>query len=284
MNVYEIVTARIVELLEKGIAPWRCPWSSDMPRNLVSGKEYRGVNVLLLQAAGFSSPYFVTFKQARALGGNVRRGARGYPVVFWSVTDREDQEGEPEKAFLLRYYTVFNVAEQTDGIELPAQSPRVAVEPDDACETIVGSYHCGPSIEHGGARACYVPQSDRVHMPRRDTFASSAEYYSTLFHELTHSSGAAHRLNRPGVTDPIRFGSHGYAKEELIAECGAAFLAMHAGISLSTIENSAAYLASWAKKLRNEPRWIVEAASHASKAADLIMGLRSIDMATEHAA
>jgi antirestriction protein ArdC len=109
-------------------------------------------------------------------------------------------------------------------------------------------------------------------MPAREAFNSVPEYYSTLFHELTHSTGAAHRLARKGVVDPIRFSSHDYSFEELVAECGAAFLCANAGIDNRTLDNSAAYIASWGRKLRSEPRWIVEAAGQAAKAADLILG------------
>jgi antirestriction protein ArdC len=271
MNVYEIVTSRIIEALNRGVVPWRCPWTVEAPRNLVSGREYRGVNVLLLQSAAYSSPYWLTFKQARDLRGSVKRGEHGCPVIFWKVSDEETSSGKVEKSFLLRYFTVFNVA-QTEGIEAPATSSRKPFDPIVACEQVVTSYPSPPGLEHGGGRACYSPSLDRVQIPAREQFNSGAEYYSTLFHELTHSTGAATRLSRKGVIDPIRFASHDYAFEELVAECGSAFLAAHAGISTDVLPNSAAYIASWAKKLRSEPRWIVEAAAQASKAADLVLG------------
>lgn len=270
MNVYEIVTARIIESLNNGVVPWRKPWNVDMPKNLVSGKDYRGVNVLLLQSTPYSSPWWLTYNQARNLRGFVRKGEKGMPVVFWKIWERETPNGT-EKSFLLRYYTVFN-AEQCQGIKVPPTMPRAAFDPIEECERIVHSYANPPRIEHGGNRACYTPALDRIDMPLRESFESAAEYYSTLFHELAHSTGIASRLKRKGVTDPLRFGDHAYAKEELVAECGAAFLAAHAGIEKATLPNSAAYIQSWIRRLRSEPRWIVDAAAQASKAADLIMG------------
>lgn len=271
MNVYEVITARILESLAHGVAPWRKSWRSEAPKNLVSGKEYRGVNVFLLQASAFESSYWLTFKQAKDLGGIVKRGERGCPVVFWKVTEKEESNGKISKGFLLRYFTVFNV-EQTEGIEAPEGATYNLLDPIEECERIVSGYASPPRIEHGGGAAFYSPAQDRIQIPGRKIFTSVPEYYSTLFHELVHSTGAAHRLARKGVADPSRFASHEYSFEELIAECGAAFLCAEGGISPSTIDNSAAYLGSWIKKLKSEPRWIIEAAGHASKAADLILG------------
>lgn len=271
MNVYAVITDRILEALARGVVPWRKPWRTEAPKNLVSRREYRGVNVLLLQSQPFESPFWLTFNQARELGGTVKRGERGTPIVFWKVTDREESDGTVSKGFLLRYFTVFNV-HQTEGVEAPRGVERASFNPIEACDEVIGSYFIPPSVVHGGSQACYVPSKDEVRMPPKESFASPEEYYSTLFHELCHSTGAAHRLARKGVVDAARFASHDYSFEELIAECGSAFLAAHAGISPATLENSAAYIASWAKKLRSEPRWIIEAASQASKAADLILG------------
>jgi antirestriction protein ArdC len=273
MNVYQVITDRILSSLSNGVVPWRCPWHTEPPKNLISGKDYRGVNVLLLQASPFESPYWLTFNQARDLGGTVKKGERGTPVVYFKVYGDDDAKAQSEqerRRFVLRYYTVFNVA-QTEGIEAPASPSRPAFNPIQECERVVSAYRDPPRIEHGGGQACYLPSRDRVQMPARESFNSVPEYYSTLFHELTHSTGAAHRLARKGVVDPIRFSSHDYSFEELVAECGAAFLCGHAGISAQVIDNSASYISCWARKLRSEPRWIVEAAGQAAKAADLIL-------------
>jgi antirestriction protein ArdC len=274
MNVYQVITDRILTSLASGVVPWRCPWRTEAPRNLISRKDYRGVNVLLLQASPFPSPYWLTFNQAKSLGGSVKKGERGTPVIFWKISENRDDRGSIEKRFVLRYYTVFN-AGQTEGIEVPALAAPKAFDPIEECENVVRAFRDPPRIEHGGGSASYLPSLDRVQMPPRSAFHSVPEYYSTLFHELTHSTGAAHRLARKGVVDPIRFSSHDYSFEELVAECGSAFLCGQAGISAQVIDNSAAYISSWARRLRAEPRWIVEAAGQAAKAADLILGKAS---------
>jgi antirestriction protein ArdC len=271
MNVYAVITERILEALANGVVPWRKPWQTEAPQNLITRREYHGVNVFLLQSQPFESRFWLTYNQARSLGGTVKRGERGTPIVFWKITERDDDEAETRKGFVLRYFTVFNIL-QTEGIEVPKTAVRPPFNPIEACERIVRTYAEPPRIEHGGERACYVPSQDRIHMPTRADFPRAEEYYSTLFHELAHSTGASHRLARKGIIDPTRFESHDYSFEELVAECCSAFLAAHAGISPATLENSAAYIASWAKKLRSEPRWIVDAAAQASKAADLILG------------
>jgi len=280
MNVYEIVTERIIAALEKGVVPWRMPWrtqgGSGLPKNLQSGKEYRGVNIFLLGAQGYASPWWVTYKQCTARGGQVRKGEKGTPVIFWKVGDHKTKvgkSGKPEKMFILRYYTVFNVA-QCDGLDYPKEAVVEAptFDPIEQCEKIVLAYKTLPKIEHGGGRACYSPSFDKVMMPEKESFGKREEYYSTLFHELTHSTGHESRLNRDGIMNPIRFASHDYSFEELVAECGAAFLCAHAGILDTTLDNSAAYISHWVSKLKSEPRWIVEASSKAAKAADYIMG------------
>jgi len=270
-QVYESVTLRILECLDKGVVPWRKPWAVAAPRNLSSGHVYRGVNQILLSCAAFSSPYWMTFKQARMLGGSVKRGERGTPIVFWKVYENEKRNGDIEKRFVLRHFTVFN-AEQTEGIYIPKLEAPKAVDPIADCEKIVSSFKDAPVLEHGGNRACYVPSLDRIHLPSRTAFSSAEEYYSTLFHEFVHATGAAKRLARKGVVDVKSFSSHEYSYEELIAECGAAFLCAHAGIAPKTLDNSASYIAHWASALKNDPKWIVQAASAAAKASDFILG------------
>jgi antirestriction protein ArdC len=271
MNVYEIITDRILTSLSNGVVPWRKPWHTETPKNLISGKGYRGVNVLLLEAAPYESRYWVTFNQARNLGGSVRKGERGTPVVFWKITEEKDAKGKAEKSFLLRYYTVFNVS-QCDGVQAPPTVQRPAFDPIEACEAIVQGFQGKPRITHGGGRAFYSPVEDLIQIPARETFHSAPEYYSTLFHELGHSTGAHDRLARKTVTDPISYASHSYSFEELIAECTAAFLCSQGGIAASTIDNSAAYIASWSKVLRADPRMVIQASAQAAKAADLILG------------
>lgn len=277
MKAYNIITERILALLESGTVPWHKPWASPeaMPRNLVSKKPYRGINVMLLHCAGYASPYWLSYQQAREKGGHVRRGERGCPVVFWKWLETEDRAtGELRSVPLLRYYTVFNVA-QCDGVSAPAtNAPQRPHTPIEAAETIVARMPARPPIDHGHEGASYSPRLDRVAMPQPELFHSAEGYYATLFHELTHATGHASRLHRKEIADTvIRFGSTDYSKEELVAEMGAAFLAGQAGISEPLIENSAAYIDGWLSRLRKDPKLVVHAAAQAQKAADFILGL-----------
>jgi antirestriction protein ArdC len=291
-NVYEIITQRIVASLEKGTIPWQKPWTTAsagdaMPRNLVSRKPYRGVNVFLLHAMSYASPYWLTFKQAQALGGNVRKGEKATPVVFWKWLDVEgnerDAQGKPkaERVPMLRYYSVFNVA-QCDGISVPQPEGSDATKrthsPIEAAEQIVETMPKRPAIAHGGNRACYSPALDRVDMPQAETFDTGEHYYSVLFHELTHATGHQSRLNRKGVAGSdgewSAFGSTPYAREELVAEMGGAFLCGHAGIVERTLDNSASYIAGWLERLKNDHKLVVIAAAQAQKAADFILNVR----------
>lgn len=277
MNVYEIVTDRVLsDIAAHKVLTWRRPWRTSAPKNLVSGKEYRGVNVFLLGMQMYATPYWLTYKQAADRGGQVRKGEKSSIVVKWVTGEdkrgKTNKDGSPKKFGFLRYFNVFNVA-QCDGIEAPSSDILVPSEPIGACERIVDGWAGKPPIDHGGSRACYSPSLDRISMPVRDSFTKVEEYYSTLFHELTHSTGHASRLDRDGITNPIKFASHAYSFEELVAEMGAAFLCGHAGIVDHTIDNSVAYIQGWVSKLKSEPKWIVQAASLAQKASDLILGV-----------
>ena len=276
-SVYQIVTDQIIKQLESGIVPWRRPWRTEMPCNLISGKEYRGVNPFLLAPQGYGSRYWLTLNQANKLGGRIRKGEKSSVVTFWNVGKEKivrDADGKERKSkpFLLRFYHVFNV-EQTEGIAdklgLGNASPRVASI--EQCEAIVNAMPNPPKREQSD-RAWYRPSTDSVGMPSRALFHSSEEYYSTLFHELTHSTGHASRIGREGIEQLNAFASESYSKEELIAEMGAAMLSGVTGIAPATIPNSAAYLQSWINRLRGDSKLLVSAASAAQKAADYIRG------------
>lgn len=279
-DVYAIVTERVIALLEKGIVPWQKPWQGGqtLPRNLASGREYRGVNVFLLHAMSYASPFWLTFNQAKGLGGSVRRGEKACPVVFWKWLEAEEN-GERKRIPFLRYYSVFNVG-QCDGIpadKIPSLGgTKREHSPIAEAEEIVARMPKRPEIRAGLDRAFYSPGADFVGMPDPVQFRTGADYYSTLFHELTHSTGHATRLNRKGVagTDGewSAFGSTPYAKEELVAEMGAAFLCGQAGIVDRTLDNSAAYVGSWLQRLKDDRRLVVHAAAQAQKAADFILG------------
>ena len=279
IDVYERITARVLEQLERGTVPWHKPWrggETGCPRNLISRRPYRGINVFLLAACTpFESPFWLTFRQANELGGHVRKGAKSTPIVFWKWVRREDSEtGETEQFPLLRYYNVFNVEQ----CELPPEKfpafpsvPASGFHPITGCELIVEGMSDRPAIHYEGAAAYYRPLTDSVHLPKPERFDSPEHFYGTLFHELIHATGHESRLNRPGIIETPRFGTPNYAKEELIAEMGAAFLCGHAGID-KVIDNSASYVAEWLNRLRDDKRLVVHAAAAAQKAADFILG------------
>lgn len=278
-DTYQIITDRIVSLLESGTCPWRRPWNklSAFPANYTSGRTYNGLNFLLLSVIGHEVPFYLTFKQVSDLGGTVKKGSRGLPITYWQLLKSKTEkkaDGTPKTFPLLRYYTVFNAA-QIDGIEFPAVPSRTGTEFNAiaAAEAVVAGFK-GPTIEHGFNRACYSSATDILKMPSPGSFDSPEHYYATLFHELGHATGHASRLARKMGN---AFGSEDYSKEELIAEMTAAFLCAHCGIDNSTTDQSAAYLASWIAALKGDPKLVVTAASAAQRAANLILGIGQVD-------
>lgn len=280
-NVYEVITARIIDQLESGTAPWQKPWklrgTNGIPRNLVTGRPYRGINIWMLLSSGFSSPYWLTFRQALEHEGHVRKGEKGFPVVYWKFGTREVQDGDEtveKQTVLCRFYTVLNL-DQCEGIAAPEELSEATpdVTPIDNCERVVNEWSLKPEIHYGGDRASYHKITDCVRIPCTTSFDSMEEYYSTLFHELIHSTGHPARLNRSTLMDSELFGDENYSREELVAEMGAAFLCGITGIANNTINNSAAYLANWLDALRNDSRMVLVAASQSQKAADLILGI-----------
>jgi len=276
-SVYEIITEKIIKQLESGVAPWRKPWTCQTPVNLITQKEYRGLNLFTLASQGFPSRFWLTFNQATKLGGRIRKGEKSSPVMFWNVGDEretttKDGTEETSRPFLLRYYSVFNFS-QTEGIDIPAsllQETR-SNDPIETCEQIVMNMPNPPAFEQSD-KAWYSPSNDVVGMPTRDLFHSSEEYYATQFHELAHSTGHAKRLHRGNFDNPVSFASESYSKEELIAEMTAAMLCGVAGIEQKTLNNSAAYLKTWIARLKSDSRLLVSASSQSQKAADFIQG------------
>jgi antirestriction protein ArdC len=230
----------------------------------------------MLLAAGYSSPFFLTFKQAKELGGTVRKGEKGWPVVYWIWFKKENKEtGKKEQVPVLKYYTVFNV-EQCEGIEVPTltEKPINTVESLEQCDALVANMPKAPRIEHKEAQAYYSPTKDMVNMPRKDSFRDAPSYYHTLFHELTHATGHESRLGRlKGTALLARFGSEPYAKEELVAEMGASYLSGIAGIQATQEDQTVAYIQGWLEALKKDPKLLIHAAAQAQKAADFILGV-----------
>lgn len=282
-NLYEQITNRIIAELEAGRLPWVQPWESakasiGMPYNAVSDRRYSGINILTLWDAivsrGFESHAFLTFRQAIALGGNVRRGERGIGVIYTrrfipkEERHRADIEGrEPLGGIpFLKWFTIFSV-EQCEGLpahicEPPPPIPEGLILPQ--AEALIAA--TGDDFRIGGPSAFYSPANDYVQVPRPDAFHDPVNWHRTAFHELGHWAGGAARLNRDqsGV-----FGSVAYGKEELCAELTASFVCAALGIT-PTVRH-ADYIGSWLEIIRGDDRAILRAASAASKAADYLL-------------
>jgi antirestriction protein ArdC len=281
-QVYGYITDKIIEELERGCVPWHKPWKSPdgvrVPMNYASKKPYRGVNTFLLAVArlkaDYDSNYWLTFKQIQALGGNVK-GQRSEMVVFWKLLEKPAEnptaENETDYIPMLRYYRVFNL-DQVTGIKKPMAENLPTFQAIKEAEAVAVKYQEQIEVMHGGSRAYYQPSNDWIRMPEKETFDGLEEYYSTLFHEFTHSTGHKTRLNRPGIVEAHYFGDEVYSKEELIAEMGAAMLSGVVGIENKTIKNSASYIQSWLGQLKDDKRLVVHAAAAAQKAADFILG------------
>lgn len=290
-DIYQQVTDRIITQLQQGVVPWKSPYFSKVgfPRNFSTGKPYQGINVFLLGSLRFTSPYFLTFIQAKELCGHVRKGERGSLVVkYGTYTKPEDDapeaEDEAETRRFLKGYTVFH-ASQIDGIEFPQPEnlPDLSMtEKTASAREIIAAMPTAPAIHEGSAVPCYRPSTDSVHMPERGFFETQEAYYSTLFHELAHSTGHASRLARKSLLESKGIDAAGdtarriYAEEELVAEMGASFLSAHAGLIEDEIGNSAAYLQSWIDALKGKDAkgMIIRAASQAQKAANYILNIQ----------
>lgn len=271
MDIYAEITNRLVTEMEKGIIPWKRPWqSAGLAISYTTGKPYSLLNQMLLGRAG----EYLTFKECQRAGGYVRKGEKASMICFWKWLDKEDEEtGETTQIPFLRYYSVFHI-DQCEGISAKnTKELTKTANADETAEKVIADYIAreGITIEHEpGNRAYYQPSTDKVVLPLMEQFAESSEYYSTLFHELTHSTGHEKRLNR--LAAPAHFGSEDYSKEELIAEIGASALVNHCKLETpQSFRNNTAYIQNWLSVLRNDKRFIVSAAGKAEKAVNYIL-------------
>lgn len=302
-DAYQRVVDQIISQLEAGKIPWEKPWISlgFTPRNAVTGHEYRGMNAFVLSCDN-RSPFWITWNQVQKIREaqykktgsqgtgygekiGVKQGKeREYQTVFfWKFFSREEEdpktgETKTRKSFFLKTFNVYNI----EDVDLPTEFTDKLKKQEkelkelrklQTAETVLAKFKDAPEITYGGDRAYYRPATDSIGMPLMKQFKTSEEFYSTIFHEMCHSTGHTSRLNRKTVMDTNLFGSHEYSKEELIAEFGAAFLCAEAGIG-RTIKNSAAYIQSWLEVLKGDPRMVIMAASQAQKAADWVMGAK----------
>ena len=270
-DIYQAITDRIISEMEKGTIPWLKPWiSSGAAISHSSGKPYSLLNQMLLGRPG----EYLTFKQVQEEGGKVKKGERASMVVFWKWIEEKDPETEEVKQIpFLRYYNVFHI-DQCEGLTAKhTESLPEAAEPDAAAEAIIAAYcsKSGVQLNHQeGDRAYYTPSTDSITLPARQQFKETAEYYSTVFHELTHSTGHKSRLDR--LSKIAAFGSEEYSKEELVAEIGAATLNNVCGLETAdSFRNSAAYVQNWLAALKNDKKLIVSASGKAEKAVSLVL-------------
>ncbi|HHH0660903.1 MULTISPECIES: ArdC family protein [Enterobacterales] len=273
-DIYQTVTDSIISALETGVKPWSCPWQrvpgmSGLPSNYSTGAAYSGMNIMLLWSSaseqGFSDSRWMTYKQAQLEGGQVRKGEHGTTAIFYTTLEKENDDGETDYIPMLKTFTVFNV-EQIDGLPSSDKAvfPAETFEPLPQVEALFRN--SGATIIEKGQNAFFAPSTDEIHLPERRLFSDAANFYATGLHELVHWSGAKSRLNREMKG---KFGSEGYAFEELIAELGSAFLMADLRI-VGEVQHES-YIAAWLKALKNDKRIIFKAASAASKAHRYLM-------------
>lgn len=274
-DIYEMVTNRIIEQLEKGYIPWQKPWTGvhDGAYNRISNKLYSLLNQMLLSKTG----EYASFKQWTELGGHIRKGEKAEIVTFWKIQQIEEENEDGEKIIkqlpLLRYYNVFHIS-QVEGVE-PKSIDLNELQPIEEAERIKTKYMQREHIkilEKVTDKAFYSPSLDYIQVPCKEQYQNIEEFYSTLFHEMTHSTGHKVRLDREDVKDCVYFGSENYSKEELCAELGSAFLINKLGIASSkSFTNSTAYIQSWLRVLKNDKKFIISASSRAEKAVKYIL-------------
>jgi len=280
-KVYQIVTDRIIAKIEEAIKnhdvlPWHKPWTEgNRPMNYVSQKVYRGINLWLLEPGEYLTWNQICDEQKKNRAVHLKKGSKASIVVFFKfdrkVEKNEKGEDEERRVPILRYYNVYNVKD-VEGLEPHHQAKTFATDPIEEAERIASTYvqREGIRLRTDGEDAHYSPLLDEVVVPNIKRFQVQGEYYSTLFHEMVHSTGHSKRLNRLNAT--AFFGSKDYSKEELVAEMGAAMLCGEVGIVDVTADNSAAYLQNWLTAISSDPSMLVSAAGKAQKAVDYIMG------------
>jgi len=284
MDIYRSITDRILKQLEAGQIPWRKTWSTGMPKSLTTGKEYRGLNIVVFATVGFASRYWITYRRAQRLGGHVRKGEKAMPVIYWKWRTAEDIEKLRQKTGKETFApcvpflsSVFNL-DQVEGIARPDDDIQHRKNSRlELAENVFAIMPHKPEIAHATIAApAYSRLHDRITLPNLSQFESADEYYATLFHELAHSTGHPRRLNRFADSEGDRIEK--YSFEELVAEFAAAFLCAFAGISNPVSEAlQASYIEGWARVFRQDNRILIRAAAAAQRAADYIRGKVVVD-------
>ena len=275
-SVYKIITERIIEQLENGVIPWQKPWSGTHSGayNRISNKPYSLLNQMILKHDG----EYATFKQWSDLGGKIRKGEKAEVVTFWKIQPIEEENEDGEKVIrqipILKYFNVFHIS-QVDGVEPKEQLKISDLEPIEEAEKIKTEYMNREHLkifEKVTNKAFYTPTFDYIEVPCKEQYQNIEEFYSTLFHEMIHSTGHKSRLNRSDMQGIVRHGSEKYSKEELTAELGSATLINMLGIETEkSFRNSSAYIQNWLQALKNDNKFIVSASSKAEKAVKYIL-------------
>jgi antirestriction protein ArdC len=269
-KAYENITNKILESLEKGRAPWNKPFVNHS--NFITKKPYRGINYLSTISSDFNCPYWLTFKQVEFLKGKVKKGEKGTPIHFFKIENKEADEGEVSENSKVNFISIFSYVfnlEQIEGIEWQDESFKEEIQ---GADEIIKNYKNSPEIVSDCSdKAFYAPLQDYINCPKPSFYKTKEEYYSTLFHELIHSTGHQTRLDRKELSTNAFYGSHDYSLEELVAEIGSTFLCHEAGILDKTYNNSENYIKGWFYALKNDPKMIVVASQRAIKAAEYIL-------------
>ena len=276
-DIYDIVTNRIIEKLENGCIPWVKPWETEntLDKNIKTGNAYNGINRIILGMSGYQSNVWGSFKQWKDLGANVKLHEKGTAIVFYKPVSGVKVTSEGDEIIYNSVFTtsyIFN-AEQVEGIEIKPRNieDKPFLNNVDIDNMVLNT---GANIRHSGNSAYYRPSEDYINMPVKSDFNDEAGYYATLLHELTHWSGAKHRLDR---TKGKRFGDTQYAFEELIAELGSAFLCEKYAVK-GDIRHEG-YIQSWLQALKNDNKMIFKASAYAQKSTDYIVGFNAMEQA-----
>lgn len=286
-DVYTRITGQIIHSLEQGVRPWSKPWDAEHAAGRITrplrhnGLPYSGINILMLWFSateqGFSAPIWMTFKQAAEMNAHVRKGEKGSLVVYANTITKKEDDGDGNEVErdipFMKGYTVFNV-EQIEGLpeQFYAKAEPKMTAPERIAHADAFFAATGINIQYRGTRACYAAEPDAIQMPPIETFRDAESFYATLAHEATHATKHPSRLD--GNLGRKNWGNEGYAREELVAELGAAFLCADLELTPEVREDHASYIASWLEVLKNDKRAIFQAASHAQRAVEFLHGLQ----------
>lgn len=272
-KTYEIIVDQIIEKLEEWVIPWKKSWKGWVPVNYSSNREYSWINRLILSMNDFKINYYLTYNQIKSLKWNIKKWSKSIKIIYWDIIDNKEWQWESDidnKQVFTKYYNVFNI-EQTDIIPTENLVEQIEEPNNLLAESIISNYRDIPNIEYG-THPCYIPSKDTVIIPNKESFISGDEFYSTLFHELIHSTWNKNRLSREWITENNNYWSNKYSREELVAEIGSMFLSNYSWVDNRVVDNQVAYIQGWLSYLKGNKLDIVKASKDAEKAVAYIIG------------